>query len=151
FDLTSGFGAVHATTALTLAGQAESTPPTVNITSPAFGSVLAQNVTFTTTVTDNVAVHHVDFINGGARFLLPGILAGYPGGKGKNGPPPIAPWATLFSSTTNWNGTFTLTGIAFDRSGNDSAPSAGNYDIENAYVTKVFTTHLCDPARTGCP
>jgi hypothetical protein len=30
-------------------------------------------------------------------------------------------------------------------------PSAGNYDIQNAYVTKVFTTHLCDPSRTGCP
>ena len=66
-------------------------------------------------------------------------------------PSPTAPWSSLFSSTTHWNGPFDLTVTAFDSSGNGSTPSAGNYDVENAYVTKVFTTHLCDPSRTGCP
>ena len=45
----------------------------------------------------------------------------------------------------------TPTKRAVGRSGNGSTPSTGNYDIENAYVTKTFTTHLCDPGVTGCP
>jgi thermitase len=151
FDLTSGFGPVHAAGGVTLAGQAENFPPALNSLSPAFGSALVRNVTFATTASDNVSVHHVDFVSGGARHILPATSAGYPGGKGKNGPPPIPPWSSLFSSTTQWNGVFDLTVIAFDRSGNGSTPSAGSYDIQNAYVTKVFTTHLCDPSRTGCP
>jgi len=151
FDLTAGFGPAHAAAAVTLAGQAEASSPTLNFLSPTFGSVLLRNVTFSTAASDNVAVHHVDFVSAGARHFLPATSVGYPGGKGKNGSPPIAPWSSLFSSTTQWNGLFDLTVTAFDRSGNRSTPSAGNYDIENAYVTKVFTTHLCDPSRIGCP
>ena len=151
FNLTSGFGLVHAAAAVTLAGQAENTPPTVNSLSPAFGSVLARNVTFSTAVSDDVAVHHMDFISSGARYLLPATSVGYPGGKGKNPSPAIAPWSSLFSSTTHWNGVFDLTVIAFDRSGNGSVPAAGNFDTENIYVTNVFTAHLCDPSQTGCP
>lgn len=60
-------------------------------------------------------------------------------------------WSLVFSTTTRWNGAFDVTAIAFDRSGNGSQPSAGTFDAENAYVTKTFTTHLCDPATTGCP
>jgi hypothetical protein len=151
FDLTSGFSLVHASTAISLTDQAEGTPPVLSSLTPAFGSVLVRNVGLSTGVSDNVAVHHVDFVSAGARHFLPATSVGYPGGKGKNGPPPIAPWSSLFSSTTQWNGLFDVTVIAFDRSGNGSSPSAGNYDIENAYITKVFTTHLCDPSRTGCP
>src|SRR6266568_1933967 len=151
FNLTSGFGLVHAAAAVTLAGQAESTPPAVSSLSPAFGSVLVRNVTFSTAVSDDVAVHHVDFISSGARYILPGTSVGYPGGKGKNPSPAIAPWSSLLSSTTHWNGVFDLTAIAFDRSGNGSVPSAGSFDTENAYVTNVFTAHLCDPGQTGCP
>jgi thermitase len=151
FDLTAGFGPVQAGSAVTLAGQAENSPPTLNSVSPSFGSVLVRDVTFSTAASDNDAVHHVDFVTDGARHFLPATLKGYPGGKGKNGAPPIPPWSSLFSSTTEWNGPFDVSVIAFDRSGNASSPNTGNYDIENAYVTKVFTTHLCDPSRTGCP
>src|SRR2546427_293044 len=151
FNLTSGFGLVHAADAVTLAGQAESTPPVVSSLSPAFGSILVRNVTFSAAVSDNVAVHHVDFISSGARYILPGTSVGYPGGKGKNPSPAIALWSSLFSSTTHWNGVFDLTAIAFDLSGNGSVPSAGHFDTENAYVTNVFMNHLCDPSPTGCP
>src|SRR5438477_869284 len=54
FDLTSGFGPVHAAAAVALAAQAESTPPALSSLSPAFGSVLVRNVTFSTAVSDNV-------------------------------------------------------------------------------------------------
>src|SRR5262249_55911525 len=134
-----------------LAGQAESVPPVLNFVSPAFGSVLVRNVTFSTTVSDNVAAHHVDFISSGARYFLPATSVGYPGGKGKNGTPAIPPWTSIFSSTTRWNGGFDLAAIAFDQSGNGSLPSSGNFDTENTYVTNVFTTHLCDPGTNGCP
>src|SRR5213594_2273847 len=144
FDLTSGFGAVHAATAVTLAGQSENTPPLLTSLSPPFGTVLERDVTVLPGATDNAAVHHVDFISAGARYFLPATSVGYTGGKGKNSSPGIDPWASLFSSTTTWNGAFDLTAIAFDRSGNGSTPSAGNYDVENTYATKAFTKHVWD-------
>jgi len=150
FDLTFGFGPVHADMAVVRAGQVESAPPILTSLSPSFGSVLVRNVTFSTVASDNVAVHHVDFVSSGARYLLPATSVGYPGGKGKNPAPAIPPWSSLFSSTTHWNGLFDLTALAIDQSGNNSVPTAGNYDIENAYVSRTFTTHLCDPSRTGC-
>src|SRR6266478_1578240 len=107
FNLTSGFGPVHAPAATALALQGNSTAPTLSSLLPKFGSVLVRNVTFSTTVADNVAVHHVDFINSGARYFLPATSVGYPGvtGKtGKNALPGVAPWSSLFSSTTHWNG-----------------------------------------------
>jgi thermitase len=153
FNLTSGFGPVHAPAAMTLALQGDSTAPTLSSLLPIFGSVLVRNVTFLTGVTDNVAVHHVDFVNSGARYFLPATSVGYPGGTGKNSKnisPTIAPWSSFFSSTTHWNGLVDLTVAVFDQSGN-STSSAGNFDIENTYVTKVFTTHVCDPSRPDCP
>ena len=150
FNLTSGFGAVHAPAATALALNGDRTAPTMNSLLPAFGSVLVRNVTFSAVAADNVAVHHVDFISSGARYLLPATSVGYGGGKGKNSAPATPPWSSLFSSTTHWNGAVDISAIAFDRSGNSSAPSAGNYNIENSYVTRTFTTRLCDPSKTGC-
>jgi subtilisin family serine protease len=95
FDLTSGFGPVHAAAAITSAVQAENVPPALNFLSPAFGSVLVRNVTFSTAASDNVAVHHVDFISSGARHFLPATSVGYGGGKGKHVSPAIAPWSSL--------------------------------------------------------
>ena len=151
FDLDSGFGPIHADAAVARAGQAESTPPLLGSLTPAFGSVMVRDVVISPVASDNVAVHHVDFVSAGSRRFLPATSVGYPGGKGRNGSPGIVPWSSLFSSTTRWNGPFDLTAIAFDGSGNASAPSAGSYDIQNAYVTQVFTTHLCDPPVSGCP
>src|SRR5438093_953519 len=116
FNLTSGFGPVHATAAVALADQGDSTLPTLNSLSPNFGSVLVRNVTFSTAVADNVAVHHVDFINSGARCFLPATSVSYAGETGKNGKnvsPTIAPWSSLFSSTTHWNGLLDVAVIAF--------------------------------------
>jgi thermitase len=159
FNLTSGFGPVDAPAAIVLALSGDNTAPILSLLLPNFGSVLVRNVPFSTVVADNVAVHHVDFINSGARYFLPATSVGYPstnGTTGKNGKnaknasPPIAPWSSLLSSTTHWNGLVYLTVTVFDQSGN-STSSAGNFDIENTYVTKVFTTHLCDPSRSDCP
>jgi len=153
FNLTSGFGPVHAPVAIALALQGANTVPTLSSLLPNFGSVLVRNVTFSTAVADNVAVHHVDFINSGARYFLPATSVGYPGVTSKNGKnvlPAIAPWSSLFSSTTHWNGLLDLTVTVFDQLGN-SVSSAGDFDIENTYVTKVFTTHICDPSRADCP
>src|SRR5437867_7846011 len=130
FDLTSGFGPVHAAAAVTLAGQADSSPPTLNSIAPSFGSVLKGTVTFSSAVSDNVAVHHVDFISSGARHFLPATSVGYKRGKGKNSALVIPPWSSLFSSTTHWNGLFDLTAIALDRSGDGSIASAGKFDLE---------------------
>jgi subtilisin family serine protease len=142
FDLTSGFGAVHAATAVTLAGQPASASPVLTSLSPAFGTVLVRNVDVSIAASDDVAVHHVDFVSAGARYFLPATSVGYNGGKGKNAAPGIAPWASRFSSTTTWNGVVDVTAIAFDASGNSSTPSAGSYDVENAYATRTFTTHV---------
>src|SRR5207247_8243443 len=48
FNLTSGFGPVHAAAAITLAAQSESIPPALSSLSPAFGSLTVIHVTFST-------------------------------------------------------------------------------------------------------
>lgn len=103
FNLISGFGSVHAAAAVTLAGQAESSPPALSSLSPALGSVLVRNVTFSTASSDNVAVHHVDFVSAGARRFLPATSVGYPGRKGKNGSPPIPPWSCSSPRPLAWS------------------------------------------------
>src|SRR6185436_8073752 len=53
FDLSSGFGPVHAPAAVTAAGQLDISPPILSSVSPAFGTVLVRDVGFSTAASDN--------------------------------------------------------------------------------------------------
>lgn len=150
FNLTYGFGAVHAPAGIALAPHTNTTNPVFSSISPTFGSTLSHNVLFFTVMSDNVGVHHVDFVSGGARFILPATSVGYAATTGVNAIPTIPPWGSFLFSTTQWNGVFNVTVNTFDKSGN-STSSAGNYDIENAYATKTFSATVCDPGTKSCP
>src|SRR5207253_2295706 len=58
-------------------------------------------------------------------------------------------WASHSESTRYWNGPQTVTAVAFDDAGNASSVSA-SFNVNNTYITMVFTAHLCSPAIAGC-
>src|SRR4030095_6546508 len=76
FDLTAGFGPVQASSAVTLAAQAESSPPVLSLVAPPLCKELVRDVPFSKTANDNVAVHHVDFVSS-----PPTTQEQYPGGS----------------------------------------------------------------------
>ncbi len=99
--------------------------------------------------------HHVDFISSGARHFLPATSVGYGGGTGKNSTVTIAPWSSLFSSTTQWNGLFDITAIAFDRS--STAPyralaiSTSRMLMRALYSRRMRSKqHWLPEVRVGC-
>jgi len=83
--------------------QADTTPPTVNITAPAAGATLSSTVSVTATATDNVSVSSV-------QFLLDGAPLGAPLTTG--------PYSVSWDTTTASNGAHTLGASATDPSGN---------------------------------
>ncbi|MDX2151771.1 MAG: S8 family serine peptidase [Bryobacteraceae bacterium] len=87
---------------------ADTTPPTVTITSPASGSVLQANSTFTAVASDNVAVAKVEF-----------FLNGSPAGSVA-----AAPYTVRYNSRKLGKGSYTLTAVATDTSGNRTTSSA---------------------------
>src|SRR5262249_50678930 len=138
FDPNLGFGVINAAKAVALASTTDNVAPTMGAINPAAGSVVKQALLITTTPSDNVVVHHVDFIRDGTRALDPATAATLPA------------WSTVFATTMVWNGPQALTVNTVDSSGNASAGPL-SYDVENTYVTKTVTAHLCDPATPTCP
>ena len=93
---------------LPAASSTDSTPPTVQVTSPAAGTTVSGQVAITATASDNVAVSSVqiqlDGVNLGAPITTP-------------------PYAVNWNSTSAGNGSHTITAIATDSSGNTGKSS----------------------------
>jgi Bacterial Ig domain len=92
-------------------GPTDITPPTVSITSPASGAIVSGMITVTASAADNVAV-------AGVRFKVNG------GNLGEEDTVP--PYRMPADTTTVPDGTYTLTAVARDTTGNltTSAPVA---------------------------
>ncbi|TMG04361.1 MAG: peptidase S8 [Chloroflexi bacterium] len=146
FNTTTGFGLVNAANAVAAAAQADTTPPAVNVVSPAAGSAVSKVITLQAAPTDNTGVHHVDFVIGGTRVGLPGTASA--GGAGKKAVPTSA-WTTQWESQRYWNGPQTLTAIAFDAAGN-LANQDVPFAVFNSYKTVSWTAHLCNPPTAAC-
>ncbi len=146
FDTTTGFGLVNAARAVAAAAQADTTPPAVNVVSPTAGSTVSKLFTLQAAPTDNSGVHHVDFVIGGTRAGLPGTSS--VGGTGKKATSTIA-WGTQWESTRYWNGSQTLTAVAFDTAGNLTNQDVP-FAVLNSYKSATFTAHLCNPPAAGC-
>src|SRR5215471_2859078 len=138
FDPNLGFGVINAARAVAMAGTTDNVAPAMGAITPSSGAVVSKSVSILTTPSDNVAVHHVDFIRDGTRVLAPATSVNSPA------------WSTEFPTTMVWNGLQALTVNTVDTSGNATAGSL-TYDVENAYVTRNVTAHLCDPATPTCP
>ena len=146
FDTTTGFGLVNAAKAVAAAAPADTTPPAVNVISPAAGSTVSKLFNLQATPTDNIGTHHVDFVIGGTRAGLPGTAS--VGGTGKKVAPTSA-WATQWESQRYWNGPQTLTAIAFDVSGNLTNQDVP-FAVSNSYKSVTLTSHLCNPPAGAC-
>jgi hypothetical protein len=103
---------------------ADTTPPTVGITSPASGTTVSGAMTVTANVSDNVGVAGVQFkFNGGN--MGPEVIA--------------APYAYVADTTTVANGPYTLTAVARDAAGN----------LTTSAPVTVTVSNISSPPATG--
>jgi thermitase len=144
FNTNTGFGLVNAAKAVAAAAQTDTTPPSVNLVSPAAGATVSKVFNLQASPTDNTGVHHMDFVINGTQAGSPGTAGG---GGGKAG---STAWSTQWESTRYWNGAQTATAIAVDKAGN-SASQDMPFNILNNYTTQTYTAHLCNPPTSGCP
>ena len=140
------FGLANAAAAVAAAVHTDYVTPNPNLVSPAQSSTVSGLVTVQAAPADDVAVHQVDIVKDGTRFVQP--LTGSTGGKGKN---TTLPWTISWSSTTLWNGSATMSAIAIDTSGNTSAPQDRTFTIQNRLVSQSWTAHVCWPSTPSCP
>ena len=97
----------NVTWSFTTANAADTTPPTVTLTSPSDGATVSGTVTLSATASDNVAVARVDFLVGGV-VVATDISA---------------PYTYAWDSTGTPNGSVTVTATAVDTSGNPASDS----------------------------
>ena len=117
WDSGYGWGRVNAARAVSLAsggGAPDTTPPTVNFTSPAAGAAVSGTVSVQVTAGDNVGVASVN-------LSMDGVLIG-----GDSS----APYTFSWNTTTVANGTHTLTATALDAAGN-TANAALSVNVTN--------------------
>jgi subtilisin family serine protease len=97
----------------------DTTPPTVQILSPASGATLSGANSINVTSSDNVGVTSVE-------WYLDGILAG-----SSNSPAPAFFWNTATAA----NGSHTLLAKAYDAAGNVSTPATVTVNVQNTTST----------------
>jgi chitodextrinase len=107
----------------------DSTPPTVAITFPASGAMLAGVVNVTATAADNVAV-------AGVQFTLDGANLG--------SQDTIAPYSVTFDTTTVANGSHVLAAIATDTTGNRTTSAPVSVMVSNALQGTLSVSGVTD-------
>ena len=101
---------------------ADTTPPTVSLTTPVDGSTVTGTVNINATASDNVAVASVQFRLDGANL----------------GPVDTAsPYSYAWNTTTAANGSHTLSAIATDTSGNTTTAATVTVTVNNSTTTIV--------------
>lgn len=96
----------------------DTTPPTVNLTSPAGGAAVSGALTISAMATDDVGVAKVEFYAGS---VLLGTGANSSGGT----------WQYSWNTTTSANGSTSLTARAYDAAGNSKTSSAVTVTVQN--------------------
>src|SRR5262249_9509636 len=117
-------------TALADAPPADTTPPTVSVTSPANGATVSSTMTVSASASDNVGVASV-------QFLLDGANAG--------AAVTTAPYQISWNTTTATNGSHSLTARARDAAGNTTTSAAVNVTVNNSDTTPP-TVSITSPA-----
>jgi hypothetical protein len=110
---------------------ADTTAPTVSITSPASGATVSGSTTVSANAADNVGVAGVQFKLDGANLGTEATAAPY-----------FVPWDT----TTATNGTHTLTAVARDAAGNTKTSAAVTVTVSNTGDTTAPTVSITAPA-----
>ena len=105
---------------------ADTTPPTVSLTSPSPGSTASHVVSLAATASDDVGVKAVEFFLDGSTSL---------------GVDTTAPYLGEWDSTTASNGSHALTAVARDAAGNRTTSTG----------VPVTTTNPDSSTRSSCP
>jgi len=134
WDTRYGWGRVNAAAAVNLALNTsqirETTPPTVNITSPANGSLVSRSITVQVSASDNVGVASVTLSVDGVAI---GTLTS-------------APYNFAWDTTGVSDGTHRLEAVARDTAGNSSSSSL-NVTVGNAPDTVAPSISIVSPAN----
>jgi thermitase len=144
-----GFNVVDASKAVASAVHSDYVAPLPNLISPADGTTVSGMVNVQAAPTDDSAVHHIDIISNGTRFMQPLVGSSTTSGKGKNATS-TTPWTVPWSSTTLFNGPVALSALATDIFGNSSALESRSFNIQNRLVSQSWTSHLCWPSSASC-
>ncbi len=96
--------------------QSDTTTPTVTLTAPANNATLSGSVNITADATDNIAV-------AGVSFFANGVLIG--------SEDTTAPYSVSWNTSSNPNGSYVLTAVARDSSGNQTTSSSRTVSIQN--------------------
>jgi hypothetical protein len=102
---------------LPLSAAADTTPPTVTVTSPSAGTTLAGTITVTASASDNVGI-------AGVQFKLDGVNLG--------AEERVTPYAVFWDTTSVGNGPHTLTAVARDAAGNTRTSAWVQVTVSNA-------------------
>jgi thermitase len=144
------FGVVNAAKSVSAAVRSDYGAPNPNLVSPAQGGTVSGLVSIQAAPTDNSAVHHVDIIKDGTRFVPPLIGVSTISGKGKTATSSAA-WTRPWATTTVFNGSVNLSAVATDAFGNPSSVLNRSFNVQNRLVSQNWTQSLCSPATGSCP
>jgi hypothetical protein len=112
----------------TIEGPADTTAPTVTLTSPAAGATLTGTTTLTATAADDTAVTKVEFYEGTTKL----------------GEDLTSPYAFDWNTTTAANGSYTLKAIAYDAAGNSTPSSTVTVTVNNVVADPKTTVNLAE-------
>jgi len=110
---------------------ADTTPPSVSITSPAGGATVSGTITVTASASDNVGV-------AGVQFQLDGANAGAPDTS--------APYSIAWDTTTAADGAHTISAIAADAAGNQAQSAPVTVTVANGGGTPATRFEEDNPA-----
>jgi hypothetical protein len=114
--------------------QIDPTPPSVSLTNPAAGDLLAGTVDLTATAGDNIAVDHVD-------FLVDGQQVGSAGS---------APYAFAWNSASVPDGPHTIAARAVDSAGNTTTSSSVSVTNTNANLLQNPSLETASGSTPTC-
>ena len=143
------FGVLDAYQAVSRAVHNDYTAPLAIVISPAESATVSGLATVQVAATDNTAVHHVDIVQNGTRFMQPLTGVATTSGSKKNAMTTPA-WTAYWPSTTMFNGPVTVSVSAVDVFGNTSIQNL-DFTVQNRLVTQSGTAHLCWPSSSTCP
>src|SRR5437667_2199884 len=122
---TDASGNSVASSDLTLTTAADTTPPTVSISSPANGATVSGTITVTANASDNVGVASVQFLLDGANL---GSLD------------TASPYSVSWNTAAAINASHTLSAIAKDAAGNSTTSAGVTVTVNNAPATPPSIT-----------
>ena len=114
---------------------ADTTPPTVTMTSPTNGSTMTGTINASANATDNVGVTRVDFFRDGVS----------------SGSDTSSPYTIPVNTTTIASGSHTFSARAYDSAGNVGNATNVTVTVSNTTPTPPPPTGFPDAANTGVP